>query len=315
MEIGKKGRAAVLIAGPTASGKSAVALELARTHPAVVINADALQVYRELRLLTARPSEEQEREIPHRLYGFVPACEAFSAGRWLIAARRAIEESWALDRIPIIVGGTGLYFKALEYGLVRLPPVSPAVRERLRQELKSRGAEALHAELAALDPMEAHRVRPSDGHRIVRALEVIQSSGRSLADWQRKSEEGSPLAGCKAMRLYISPPRELLYRSIEERFDEMMRAGALDEVRALLESTSSPQLPIMKAIGIRELALALSGELSMSEACRIAKRNTRHYAKRQLTWARSNMMSWKWLTEQFLVQSKQEFFNFISLAA
>jgi tRNA dimethylallyltransferase len=146
-------------------------------------------------------------------------------------------------------------------------------------------------------------------------LEVIQSSGKSLAEWQRKSEEGSFLANCKVMRLYLSPPRELLYQSIDERFDEMMHSGALEEVKTLLESGSNPQLPVMKAIGIRELAMALAGELTTSEACRIAKRNTRHYAKRQLTWARSNMMSWKWVTEQFLVQSKQEFFNFISLAA
>jgi tRNA dimethylallyltransferase len=301
----------VLIAGPTASGKSAVALKLAEVGKGTIINADALQVYRELKILSARPTPEEERRVPHRLYGMVPASEPYSVGIWLEAAREAIEKTWRQGQVPIITGGTGLYFKALEDGLVRLPAIPPAVRGHWRERLKREGSGALHAELVRLSRAEAERLRPSDGQRIVRALEVIETTGRTLSGWHESAQSKGFLAETKVLRLYLSPPREELYERINERFDRMIEAGALSEVEALLRIELDPALPAMKATGISELALALSGQVTLEEACRIAKRNSRHYAKRQLTWARRHMISWKWLSEQLMGQSVEYFFNFI----
>jgi tRNA dimethylallyltransferase len=309
--IGRK--PVVLIAGPTASGKSGVALELAQANAGVIINADALQVYRELRILSARPSVEEERQVPHRLYGMVPASQAYSVGLWLDAGRKAIEEAWASERLPIVIGGTGLYFKALEEGLARLPAIPATIRQRWRERLKREGAAGLHAELARREQEEAARLRPSDGQRIVRALEVIEATGKPLSAWQKECEAESYLARRRVLRLYLSPAREELYMRINERFDRMIESGALGEVEALLALKLDASLPAMKATGVQELGAVIAGELMLEEACRIAKRNTRHYAKRQLTWARRNMMSWKWLSEKLMKQSMEHFVNFIRL--
>ena len=303
----------VLIAGPTASGKSGVAMELAQVHAGTIINADALQVYRELRILSARPSEADERQVPHRIYGMVPARQAFSVGLWLSAAREAIQEAWASNRVPIVTGGTGLYFKALEEGLVRLPAIPAAIRQRWRDKLKREGVASLHAELNRFDREEAARLPPTDGQRIVRALEVIEATGKPLSIWQKQSQEESFLAGCRVLRLYLSPDREQLYRRIDRRFEEMVEGGALAEVEALLALKLDPSLPAMKATGVYELGCVLKGTLTIEEACRIAKRNTRHYAKRQLTWARRNMIAWNWPSEQLIESSYEDFFNFICL--
>jgi tRNA dimethylallyltransferase len=303
----------VLIAGPTASGKSGVAMELAHTHAGTIINADALQVYRELRILSARPSEADERQVPHRLYGTVPAAQAFSVGLWLSSAREAIEEAWALNRVPIVTGGTGLYFKALEEGLVRLPAIPAAIRQRWRDKLKREGVASLHAELNRFDREEAARLPPTDGQRIVRALEVIEATGKPLSKWQKEFQEEGFLAGCRVLRLYLSPDRERLYRRIDRRFEEMVEGGALREVEALLALKLDPSLPAMKATGVYELGCVLRGTLTIEEGCRIAKRNTRHYAKRQLTWARRNMIAWEWCLEQLTGSSYEDFFNFICL--
>lgn len=313
MKNGDRDRPAVFIAGPTASGKSAIGAELARRGGGVVINADALQVYRELRILSARPTPAEESDIPHRLYGFVPATEAYSVGLWLSAAREAIELAWSEGRVPIITGGTGLYFKTLEQGLVQLPPIPPTIRRHWRERLKEEGAERLHAELAAIDRFEAGRLRALDRQRIVRALEVIAATGKSLGEWHRQAQGSSFLSQARILKLYISPPRPQLYRRIDERFDRMMSEGALAEAAALLALRLDPSLPAMKAIGIAELGCVLAGELTLVEACGIAKRNTRHYAKRQLTWARSNMIAWNWLVEKFMEYSIGRFVNFISL--
>ena len=309
--IGRK--PVVLIAGPTASGKSGVALELAQANAGVIINADALQVYRELRILSARPSVEEERQVPHRLYGMVPASQAYSVGLWLDAGRKAIEEAWASERLPIVTGGTGLYFKAFEEGLARLPAIPAAIRQRWRERLKREGAAVLHAELARREKEEAARLRPSDGQRIVRALEVIEATGKPLSAWQKECEAESYLARCRVLRLYLSPVREELYTRINERFDRMIESEALGEIEALLALKLDASLPAMKATGVQELGCVIAGELRLEEACRIAKRNTRHYAKRQLTWARRNMMSWKWLSEKLMKQSMEHFLNFIRL--
>jgi tRNA dimethylallyltransferase len=300
----------VLIAGPTASGKSVVALELARRHHGLIVNADALQVYRELRILSARPSEEDERQVPHRLYGAISAAESYSVGRWLPQACAAIEEAWLQGRLPIVTGGTGLYFKALEEGLAPLPAIPAPIRESWRRRLAQEGAEALHRELAWHDESEAMRVRPSDGQRIVRALEVLQSTGRPLAEWHEATGRGF-LQSASVLRLYLSPPRRSLYAAIDERFSRMIAAGALSEVKALLAVGLDPDLPAMKATGVRELARFLDGSATIEEACRIAKQESRRYAKRQLTWARRHMIAWKWLNEQYSERTLAEFFNFI----
>jgi tRNA dimethylallyltransferase len=309
---GGREKPVVLIAGPTASGKSAVALELARRHHGMIVNADALQVYRELKVLTARPSEEDERQVPHRLYGMIPAAEAYSVGRWLPQARAAIEEAWAEGRIPIVTGGTGLYFKALEDGLAPLPAIPSPIRESWRRKLAQEGPEALHEELARHDEGEARRVRPSDGQRIVRALEVLESTGRPLAEWHDQADRGF-FRSASVLRLYLSPPRQKLYAGIDQRFDRMIAAGAVSEVKALLACPLDPSLPAMKATGVRELARFLAGSATIEEACRIAKQESRRYAKRQVTWARRHMIAWKWLNEQFLEQTLAEFFNFIRI--
>ena len=313
MKNGDRDRPVVFIAGPTASGKSAISAELARMGGGVVINADALQVYRELQILSARPTPQEESAIPHRLYGFVSAAETYSVGLWLSAAQEAVEQAWTEGRLPIITGGTGLYFKALEQGLVQMPPIPAAIRLHWRKRLKDEGAARLHAELAAIDSFEASRLRVSDRQRIVRALEVITATGKSLGTWQRAGQGSSFLAEGRILKLYISPPRPQLYRQIDERFDRMVATGGLAEATAVLALKLDPSLPVMKAIGVAELSRALSGELTLADACLIAKRNTRRYAKRQLTWARSNMISWNWLTEQFMEYSIGHFVNFISL--
>jgi tRNA dimethylallyltransferase len=309
--IGRK--PVVLIAGPTASGKSAVALELAQANDGVIINADALQVYRELRILSARPTAQEERLVPHRLYGMVPASQAYSVGLWLDSARKALAEAWASKRLPIVTGGTGLYFKALEEGLVRLPGIPAAIRQRWRERLKGEGAAALHAELAGVAKEEAGRIGPSDGQRIVRALEVIEATGKPLSAWHKEAQEESFLAERKVLRLYLSPPREELYTKINQRYEQMIEAGAVEEVAGLLALGLDPSLPALKATGVEEIGCAIAGKLTLEEACRIAKRNARHYAKRQLTWGRRNMMSWERLSEKLMVRSRELFVNFIRL--
>jgi tRNA dimethylallyltransferase len=283
---------ASLIAGPTASGKSGLALRLAEEVGGVIINADSMQVYRELRILTARPTPEEEARAPHALYGFVGGAEPYSAGRYAVDAARAIAEARDRGRVPIIVGGTGLYFKVLLEGLSPVPVIDPDVRAHWRAEAARMPAPELHAVLARRDPEMASRLMPTDPQRIVRALEVLQSTGRSLADWQRAP--GQPvLAEEPAARLLVLPDRDAQVQAIDARFDAMMSAGALDEVRALVALGLSPELPIMRALGVAQLAANLAGNVGLDEAVALAKTQTRQYAKRQLTWHRRNMITWK----------------------
>jgi tRNA dimethylallyltransferase len=281
----------ILIAGPTASGKSKTALVLAERSRGIIINADSMQVYRDLRIITARPTAEEEERAPHRLYGHVDAAENYSVGRWLVDARAALDEARALDRTPIIVGGTGLYFKALTHGLAAVPPIPADIRNALRERLAREGAAALHAELARRDPASGARIKPGDRSRIVRALEVIEATGRSLVDWHR---EGMPptLDATDALKIFLAPPRDEHKRIIDARFDAMLAAGALDEVRALDARKLDPLLPAMKAHGVPWLRRYLAGELSLAEAAEGAKKDTRSYAKRQFTWFRNQMPRW-----------------------
>lgn len=284
---------AILIAGPTASGKSAAALRLAERLGGTVINADSMQVYRELAILTARPGQEDLARAPHRLYGMVPAAEAYSVGHWLAGAASAIGEAEGEGRVPILTGGTGLYFKALSEGLAPVPEVPPEIRTYWRERAAAIGAENLHRELTARDPAMAARLTPTDPQRLVRALEVIDATSISLGEWQ--GANAAPiLPEERVLRLVVAPEREALYAAIDARFDAMIGAGVIEEVRALLALGLDPGLPAMRAHGVRELALYLSGDAGRAEAIEKAKTESRRYAKRQMTWLKRFMKDWDW---------------------
>jgi tRNA dimethylallyltransferase len=287
----------VLIAGPTASGKSALALELAERAGGTVINTDSMQVYRDLRVLTARPAPDEEARVPHRLYGHVDAAVNFSAGAWIADAAKVLEEARAQNRLPIFIGGSGLYFKALTRGLSAVPPIAAEIREAVRARLDHDGVEALHAELARRDPVSAERLKPRDRTRIARALEVVEATGRSLTDWHR---EGLPplLPPGTFAALFLAPEREALYARIDARFDTMLQAGALDEVARLATRGLDPLLPAMKAHGVPALIRHLRGEIRLEEAATIGKADTRHYAKRQFTWFRHQLPEFEWVAPE-----------------
>ncbi|WFP79349.1 tRNA (adenosine(37)-N6)-dimethylallyltransferase MiaA [Mesorhizobium sp. WSM4906] len=285
-----KGRVknAILIAGPTASGKSALALDLAERLGGVIVNTDSMQGYSVLDVLTARPSAAEMARVPHFLYGHVHPSTAYSTGAWLRDVTRLIEQGVLSGRPAAFVGGTGLYFRALAEGISEMPDIPPSVRERWRYELKEQGAERLHRILMREDSAVAMQLRPTDGQRIVRALEVLDTSGRSILDWQ--AARGQPLIDRDSARfLVIEPDRGELVARIEARFDQMLDKRALDEVRQLMALDLAPNLPAMKAIGVRELQAALAGQMSFPEAIERAKIATRQYAKRQTTWFRHQL--------------------------
>jgi tRNA dimethylallyltransferase len=285
---------AVLIAGPTASGKSALALELSQTHDAMIINTDSMQVYRDLRIITARPTPAEEARVPHRLYGHVDAAVNFSAGHWVADAAQMLAEARAQHRLAVFVGGSGLYFKALTRGLSAVPPIAAGIREGVRARLARDGVEALHAELAQCDPASAERLKPRDRTRIARALEVVLATGRSLTDWHR---EGLPplLPQGQFRALFLAPERDQLYARIDARFAAMLKAGALEEVAALAARQLDPLLPAMKAHGVPALARHLRGEITLEDAAVIGRADTRHYAKRQFTWFRHQLPEFQWV--------------------
>ncbi|HET6838328.1 MAG TPA: tRNA (adenosine(37)-N6)-dimethylallyltransferase MiaA [Bradyrhizobium sp.] len=285
---------AMLIAGPTASGKSALALALAQKTNGVIVNADSMQVYRDLRVLTARPTRGEEARVPHRLYGHVDAAVNFSAGQWVSDAAKVLSEVRAQNRLAIFVGGSGLYFKALTRGLSAVPPIPPELRESVRARLMRDGVEALHAELAQRDPASAERLKPRDRTRIARALEVIEATGRSLTDWHR---DGLPplLPPGEFSAVFLAPDREQLYDRIDARFEAMLKVGALDEVAALAARHLDPLLPAMKAHGVPALIRHLRGEIALDEAAAIGRADTRHYAKRQFTWFRHQLPEFEWV--------------------
>lgn len=283
---------AILIAGPTASGKSRAALDLARTHGGTVVNADSMQVYRELRVLSARPSVDDEAETPHRLYGHVPAERRYSVGHWLADVAAVLAEIQREGRVPIFVGGTGLYFKALTEGLATIPPIPDDLRARLHAEAEGHATDALHGRLSARDPETAGKVRPSDRVRILRALEVIEATGRSLADWRRGTASRPLVDASAAMRIVIDPPRPWLHQRIADRAEHMIGAGAIAEAEALGRLGLSPEMPAMKAIGVRQFLDERAGKLTLAEAIASLKTETRRYAKRQVTWFRHQMADW-----------------------
>jgi tRNA dimethylallyltransferase len=280
----------VLIAGPTASGKSALALALAEQIGGTIVNADSMQVYGDLRVITARPPPAEEARVPHLLYGHVDAAMNYSVGQYLADARAALDDVRRSDRIAIFVGGTGLYFKALTAGLAAVPPIPQDIRDGVRARLAQHGAPALHADLRKCDPAAAARLSPNDRTRVARALEVVEATGRPLADWQA---QGLPaLIGAQAPRVFIAPERAALYARIDARFGTMIAAGALDEVRLLAVRRLDPLLPAMKAHGVPWLIRHLAGEITLEDAADHARLDTRHYAKRQFTWFRHQLGDW-----------------------
>jgi tRNA dimethylallyltransferase len=288
---------AVLIAGPTTSGKSALALALAERLGGTIINADSMQVYRDLRIITARPTPDDEARVPHLLYGHVDAAENYSVGRWCVDAQAAIAETMRAGRLPILVGGTGLYFKALLQGLAAVPPIPADIRAAIRGRLVSEGVAPLYAELQQRDPATAARLMPADRSRITRALEVVLATGRSLSDWH---SEGMPASvdASHALKLFLQVERTELYRRIDVRFDAMLAGGALDEVQALARRGLSPALPAMKAHGVPWLIRHLKGEIALDEAAEGGKRDTRHYTKRAATWFRNQLPDFVWVTPE-----------------
>lgn len=282
-------RKAVLIAGPTASGKSALAIALAQRFGGVVINADSMQVYRDLAIITARPDAADLAAAPHRLYGTVDGAVNFSVARWLDAALAEIDAAAAEGLLPIVIGGTGLYFKALTQGLSDIPAVPDEVRRRLRAEAEGLSAPALHDRLHALDPETAARLRPNDPQRVLRALEVFVATGRPLAHWQADGRGPPPLPTASCRAVFLGVDRSALRRRIDERFTAMIAAGALAEVEALARRKLDPALPVMRAHGVPGLIAHLQGRLSLTEAIAKGQADTRAYAKRQETWFRHQM--------------------------
>lgn len=271
-----------LIAGPTASGKSALAVALAQmAGEAVVVNADASQVYADLAILSARPSAEEMADVPHRLFGHVDAAQAHNAARWSDEARSEISHAHAAGKVPILVGGTGLYLRTLLYGIAPVPEIDPTVREAVRALTV---AEA-HAALSAADPAAAERLNPADVTRIARALEVIRSTGRTLAAWQ-ESREGGIADDISLAPMVLLPPRDWLRERCDLRLIQMLDDGAIEEVEALMARNLDPDLPAMRAIGVPQIAAFLRGESTRDQALEQAQAATRQYAKRQYTWFR-----------------------------
>jgi len=291
--LSKQALKAVLIAGPTASGKSALALAIARRLNGLVINADSMQVYHDLRIITARPTPSEEAQAPHALYGSIDAADAYSVHRWLADARVALERARRDELLPIIVGGTGLYFKGLTHGLSDIPDVPPSVRAEVRAFAAELTSQELHAALAERDPATAARLRPSDPQRLIRALEVHAATGASLAGLQSSHAPPLlPVEGC--MALFLAPDREASRAKIDQRFDRMMADGALDEVRSLRKRRLDPTLPVMRAHGVPPLLQHLDGKVTLDAAVERGKADTRRYIKRQATFARHQLPAFVW---------------------
>jgi tRNA dimethylallyltransferase len=308
----------LVLAGPTASGKSALGIALARQFNGTVINADSMQVYRDLRVLTARPTEAEMAQAPHRLYGVLDGAEHGTAARWVALATAAIAETQAAGRLPILLGGTGMYMRSLFEGLAEIPPIPEPVRAAARLRLERHGPEALHMALASEDPTTAAQIKPGDSQRLVRAWEVLQATGRGLAAWQAgtTSPSRNRFPAQPVFRLLLQPPRPALYARIDRRFEAMIDGGALDEARAVLARTDLPaDAPMRKAHGLPELIQYLEGKISRDEAIRIGQLNTRHYAKRQTTWFRhqfkADLVVEKDLSQQENFNPEAEIFPFI----
>jgi len=288
---------AILIAGPTASGKSALALELARRRRGAIVNADSMQVYRDLRIVTARPTIEEEAAAPHLLFGHVDAATNYSVGRWLEDLARVLHGLDARELTPILVGGTGMYFRAALYGLSDIPAVPDDVREKMRAWAQDKTPQQLHAELAARDPATAAVLRKTDPQRLLRALEVLEATGKPLVSFQ--GPRSAPILNAsECAAFFLAPERETLYARIDARFERMTQAGALDEVAALKARSLDPTLPAMRAHGVPHLIAYLDGRLTLAEAILRSQLDTRRYAKRQFTFARHQLPNFEWIASE-----------------
>jgi len=294
-----------LIAGPTASGKSELALRLAEAADAEIVNADSMQLYRDLRVLTARPGPTDEARAPHHLFGIVDAAVGWSVGRWLQAAHERLVTLGEARRPIIFVGGTGLYFRALIEGLAETPPIPPEARRAAEADFEALGEAAFRDRLRAADPAAAERIAPGDRQRLIRAWEVFAHTGTALSEWQKTGEPA--LTGHAWRALALSPPRDRLYARCDARLEAMVAQGALEEVEALIARDLDPDLPAMKAVGVREFAAFVRGEASLSEALAAAQQETRRYAKRQLTWIRGQMAGWPRLTGETADEQWRQF--------
>ena len=275
-----------LIAGPTASGKSAYAVQIAKERDGVVINTDSMQVYDVLRVLTARPSDEDMGGIEHRLYGHVHPSQLYSTGRWLADVEALLVDPVLDRRHLVFVGGTGLYFKALLGGLSQMPEIPDEIRNHWRQRLVEAGPEFLHSELAVRDAETAAWLKPQDGQRIVRAIEVFEASGKPISHWQKQTGKAL-IDGANSIKICLAPDRELLRARINQRFALMLNTGALEEVRALNLLDLDPALPAMKSIGAREITALFADKMTIEDVITLSSAATRQYAKRQMTWMRN----------------------------
>ncbi|NBC20067.1 MAG: tRNA (adenosine(37)-N6)-dimethylallyltransferase MiaA [Alphaproteobacteria bacterium] len=300
-------RPALLIHGPTASGKTELAIALAKALDGEIVNADSMQVYRDLRLLTARPSEAEEAEVPHHLFGRVDAAERYSTGKWLGEARSKLADIQRRGKLAIFVGGTGLYFLSMIQGLSDIPPVPEDVHSEVRALVNQEGVASLHSRLQAIDPATAGRLSPNDRQRIMRAFEVWLATGRPLSELYQ-APKSVLLDDGEWLGIALTPPRSRLYARIDRRFEGMMMRGAMDEARALLARGLDPQLPAMKAHGMPWLAKFIGGEISPEEAAENAKRDTRRYAKRQFTWIGRQFPFWPRLPSPDLGDRKKVIF-------
>lgn len=300
----------LVVAGPTASGKSDLAVDIADKFGGVVINADSMQIYEGLDVVTAAPSEAARRRAPHKLYGVRDPAISCSAGEWVDLAVAEIQAAHGKELLPIIVGGTGLYLRTLMKGIAEMPAISSAIRDDVRRRLARKGSKAIHADLASVDPFSAERIDPTDSQRVARALEIFEETGRTLTEWQRESSEQENSYDFKS--ILLEPPRDLLYSSCNARFEKMLEHGALEEVQALRRRKLDPNLPAMKALGIPHLIKYLAGEMPLEEACRAGQQATRNYVKRQGTWFRNQFVADILIESKYNDTIKPHIFSFIS---
>jgi len=300
----------LMICGPTAAGKSGLALALAERYGGVIINADSMQLYADLRVLTARPDVSEEARVPHRLYGVLDGAERASVASWLTMATREIETARDAGRLPILTGGTGLYFHAAMKGLAPVPDVPPDIHAECIAEYAERGGEAFRRDLLKLDPVLGSQLHDGDSQRLVRAMGVVRASGRALSAWQADPHE-SAIAG-RPVRVAMMPPREELYEKINTRFSAMMEGGARSEVSTLAARGLAPSLPVMKAIGVREIMALQAGDIDEARAVELASRDSRRYAKRQMTWIRNNFHAEMILEKKFSERKMTEIFSILS---
>lgn len=299
----------IVITGPTASGKSALGVDAALALGGEIINADSMQIYRELDVLTARPAKEDLAKVPHRLYGTVPGSERCSAEQWRSLALKEIEDVHRLGKIPILVGGTGLYIRALEKGIASIPDIPSDVRTQAQALLDKLGGESFKENLGVIDPETANRLHAGDRQRLIRAWEVITHTGKSILEWQQQAQGTVP--DFEFIRFAMVPPREELYDNCNKRFKIMLELGALKEVENLLNLGLDPSLPIMKALGVPELAEYLTEKVSLDDAISRAQQNTRRYAKRQMTWIRTQYSDANIVNQKYSERLRGVFFNFI----